>query len=130
MEQQPSKEYIRNTLQDLLEKGRYLTEEEHKLIPRGILRKEPLGVITREHVIKALNAYLSDEWAGPDIEDWANEAYGICRDYFVFEAGYGSVIDDILSQLASWGERLKPEEAQSYIQELQNAKYNPDDPTL
>src|SRR5690349_996619 len=89
-------EKIRNALQHLVTTGD-LPDGFDEDIPYEY-NGERLVVVTRQDVIDKLNRYLKGDWAEGDVGSWCREVSSPYRWYLAYEAGYGYIIDDIVSQ--------------------------------
>ncbi|WP_373532880.1 hypothetical protein [Vampirovibrio sp.] len=118
---------IQAMLQSFITTG-WLETENHYRIPQDY-RGEPLALVTRQDVLRILQRFLTGEWDNQGIGSWGGALFASYGDYITYEAGYGTVIDDVLGRLASFWTSLTAEDVQQYIRILQQAQYDPNDLT-
>ena len=119
---------IKAMLQSFITTG-WLSTDSHNLIPQNY-RGEALAVVTREDVLRILHRFLTGEWDAQGIGSWSGALFASYRRYITYEAGYGTVIDDVLAELASFWSDITQEEVQQLYDQLKNAQYDPTDTTV
>lgn len=122
---------IQEILQNFITTGSFRGDgNEQYRIPTGrIYNGPPVAVITRQDVLRILQCFLDGEWDNQDAGSWCGALFAKYREYITYEAGYGTVIDDVISEMASFWNDMTPEEVKQLYDQLQNAQYNPNDPT-
>ncbi len=121
---------IQEIIQNFITTGSFRGDgsEQRRIHMQGY-RGEPLAVVTRQDVLRILQRFLSNEWDAQGIGSWGGALFASYRAYITYEAGYGGVIDDVLSELASFWNDITLEEVQQLYDQLKNAQYDPNDLT-